>query len=206
MKMKNLTALILTGTVLVACGNKGSHSEHGGHIQSAAGARNYADSVNAGIIPVDTLKRSVLRTAMEFIGDNHVHIAYGSPGVRGRTIWGGLVAYDEVWVAGAHHATSVEFSKHVIVDGMDVPAGKYALFVVPGKTDWIMVINKNWDQHLADEYSASDDVIRVTVTPERLNNITQRLTYTVRNVSDTEGEIVMTWDRIQLRLAFVNKT
>lgn len=206
--MKKFVVALALMYVAVGCGKKEGHDEHmGNHAQSAsASARNYADSVNAGIIPVDTLKQSVMRTAMEFIGDNHVHIAYGSPGVRGRTIWGGLVAYDEVWVAGAHHATSVEFSKDVVVDGKDVPAGKYALFVVPGKTDWIIVINKNWDQHLADEYSASDDVIRVTVTPEKLNNITQRLTYAVRNVSDTEGEIVMAWDRIQLRLPFVNKT
>ncbi len=206
--MKKFVIALALMYVAVACGKKEGHDEHmGHHAQSAAAsARNYADSVNAGIIPVDTLKRSVLRTAMEFIGDNHVHIAYGSPGVRGRTIWGGLVAYDEVWVAGAHHATSVEFSKDVVVDGKNVLAGKYALFVIPGKTDWIIILNKNWDQHLADEYSSQEDVLRVAVKPGIQNEIIQRLTYSVELVSNSEGELVMTWDRIQLRLRFVNKT
>lgn len=205
--MKKFVIALALLYMAVACGKKEGHDEHmGHHAQSAAAsARNYADSVNAGIIPVDTLKQSVMRTAMEFIGDNHVHIAYGSPGVRGRTIWGGLVAYDEVWVAGAHHATSVEFSKDVIVDGKIIPAGKYALFVIPGKTDWIIILNKNWDQHLADEYSSQEDVLRVAVKPGIQNEITQRLTYSVELVSNSEGELVMTWDRIQLRIPFVNK-
>jgi len=32
------------------------------------------------------------------IGDAHIHIEYGSPGVKGRMVWGGLVAFDRVWV------------------------------------------------------------------------------------------------------------
>lgn len=205
MKIKNLTTLIFTGTVLVACGNRGSHSEHGGRIQSAAEARNYADSVNAGIIPIDTLKRSVLRIAMEFIGDNHVHIAYGSPGVRGRTIWGGLVAYDEVWVAGAHHATSVEFGNDVVVDGKNIPAGKYAYFLIPGRDAWTAILNKNWDQHLADEYNPAEDVVRITINPELTETDVQRLTYHVNPTAAGEGEIVFEWERIRIRLPFRNK-
>lgn len=206
--MKKLIVLIVTGTVLVACGSKGSHSEHGGHSnhgQASADARNYADSVNAGIISADTLKRSVPRVSMDFIGDNHVHMVYGSPGVRGRQIWGGLVAYDEVWVAGAHQATSVEFGKDVVVDGKDIPAGKYAFFLIPGKETWIAILNKNWDQHLADEYKETEDVVRVTVSPETTETTTQRLTYIVRPITADEGEIIFEWEKIRVRLPFRNR-
>lgn len=39
--------------------------------------------------------------AMANIGEAHIHIDYSSPSVRSRTIWGGWVAYDQVWVMGA---------------------------------------------------------------------------------------------------------
>ncbi|GAL00527.1 hypothetical protein JCM19314_2135 [Nonlabens ulvanivorans] len=38
---------------------------------------------------------------MAMIGDAHIHIDYSSPGVRDRIIFGGLLAYDQVWQAGA---------------------------------------------------------------------------------------------------------
>ena len=61
--------------------------------------------------------KSPRKTAMALVGKNHVHIDYGSPSVRGRNIWNGLVAYDQVWATGAHKATWVEFSSDVQIAG-----------------------------------------------------------------------------------------
>ncbi|HRW99374.1 MAG TPA: DUF2911 domain-containing protein, partial [Cyclobacteriaceae bacterium] len=57
----------------------------------------------------DTLKGSLKAYTSGKIGDATVTIHYYSPAVRGRMIWGGLVAYNNVWVTGAHRATSIEF-------------------------------------------------------------------------------------------------
>ena len=29
-----------------------------------------------------------------------------------------------------------------------MPAGKYAIFTIPGKEKWNIIVNKNWDQTL----------------------------------------------------------
>lgn len=190
--------------VLISCSQKKEEHNQHQHAAKHEALYNYADSINAGIISKDTLKGSPVRTAMAYVGNNHVHIRYGSPGVRGRIIWGGLVAYDEVWATGAHDATSVEFSKNVVIGGENIPSGKYGFFSIPGKDTWALILNKNWDQHLADEYAPQDDVIRVTTKPETNETVTQRLTYTVRNISDTEGEIVMEWEHMRIVLPFKN--
>lgn len=176
-----------------------NHDEH--HV---AWRLTYADSVNSGIIPHDTLRGSPVRIAMDFIGSNHVHIEYGSPGVRGRVIWGGVVAYDHVWATGAHHATSIEFSKDIIVDDTKLKAGRYAFFTIPGRDTWTLILNSNWDQHLTDEYKVSEDLIRIHVKPQYADTLTQRLTYIIRKVSDTEGTIVMSWERLSITLPFEN--
>ncbi len=60
----------------------------------------------------DTSKRSIKSAAVGKIGAANITINYHSPGVRGRTIWGGLVPYNDVWVTGAHYAT-YKFYKEV---------------------------------------------------------------------------------------------
>ena len=65
------------------------------------------DTINPG--PEKSVKntggvKSLHTAAMANIGDNHVHLDYSSPRVRGRQIFGGLVAYDQVWSTGAHNA------------------------------------------------------------------------------------------------------
>jgi hypothetical protein len=52
--------------------------------------------------PADTIKKSIPKQEHAQLGKTHFTIKYHAPAVRGRTIWGGLVPYDEVWVTGAH--------------------------------------------------------------------------------------------------------
>jgi len=206
-----VTFKVLIATIaaisIVACSQKkqetSSSQEQNNHHPKATSI-NYADSVNAGIIPIDTLKGSPVRIAMDYIGNNHVHIVYGSPGVKGRIIWGGLVAYEQVWVTGAHKATSIDFSKDVIIADQKIPAGKYAFFTIPGKEEWTLILNKNWDQHLADRYAANEDVLRLNVNPVIQGKSTQRLTYSVVKNDEQSGSVVVNWEKIQVALPFKN--
>jgi hypothetical protein len=175
-------------------------SEHATHTMTAS-SNGYCDSVNSGLITEDTLKGSPHRTAMATVNKTHVHIEYGSPGVKGRVIWGGLVAYDKVWVAGAHKATTIQFSKDVEINSKKIPAGKYAFFTITGKDKWTVILNTKYDQHLADDYNEKEDVLRVDLTPET-HNMIQRLTYSVKKIDDQSGEIVMQWERLQIRVGF----
>ena len=148
----------------------------------------------------DTSKRSIKSAAAGKIGEANVTINYHSPGVRGRTIWGGLVPYNDVWVTGAHSATNIEIDKDFIVAGTSIPKGKYALFTIPGKEEWTIIINKNWEQHLTDDYLQKEDVVRIKVKPIQQNKITERLQYFIEDGKNSNGKIVIAWEL--LRIAF----
>jgi Protein of unknown function (DUF2911) len=182
----------------------GDNSGHSNHSATSTGLT-YADSLNSGIIPVDTLKGSPHRVAMGNIGGSHVHIEYGSPGVKGRIIWGGLVPLKQVWVAGAHSATSVEFSKEVTIGDKLIAPGKYAFFTIPDSTEWVLILNKNFKQHLTDDYKMEDDVVRVSVKPQTNDSLVQRLTYTVKELEAGKGEIQLQWEKVKLSLGVVAK-
>jgi len=174
-----------------------THAQHGTH------GSGYVDSVNNGSITADTLKGSPARVSMATIGDNHIHITYHSPGVKGRVIWGGLVPYNQVWVTGAHSATTVSFSHPVTIAGNKVDAGTYAVFTIPGETTWKFLLNKNHRQHLTDEYNAGEDVLNIPVTPETVA-LTPRLTYAVQQDDEQSGSIIITWEKKQLHIPFTN--
>ncbi len=144
-------------------------------------------------------KKSIPSETKKQVGNTDIKINYHSPSVRGRVIWGGLVPYDSVWVTGAHNATTLEIGKDFFVGGKTIPAGKYALFTIPSKDEWTIIINKNWDQHLADEYSVNDDVVRIKVKPETNDTITERLQYEIDQKVDKLADIIIRWEKVSVR-------
>lgn len=140
--------------------------------------------------------------AMAMVGDAHVHIDYSSPGVRGRIIFGGLLAYGEVWQSGAHKATWLEINKDLSINGKTLKAGKYGVFTIPSKGEWTVIFNTNWDQHGKDEYDEKDDVLRFKVTPELSDEITEHLVYKVEKTDDTQGSISLSWEKVTIRFPF----
>lgn len=147
----------------------------------------------------DTSKKSIKSMSVGVIGGDSVKINYHSPGVRGRIIWGGLVPFGEVWVTGAHDATNLIVDKPFIVNGKEIPAGKYAFFTIPGKDAWTVIINKQWKQHLATEYDEKEDLVRVTVKPKK-NSYTERLQYFVEGGKGNEGKIAVAWEKMKIEL------
>ncbi len=127
-------------------------------------------------------------------GGAAVTVNYGSPSVKGRTIWGDLEKYGEVWRAGANEATTFEVSQAVTIEGKALPAGRYSLFVIPNESeDWTIIFNKTADQWGAYEYDASKDALRVNVAPVETSESRETLDYLIDG-----DKVVMRWDKIAL--------
>lgn len=179
--------MLLTAVLFFACTNdQAGVAEHSAH-----------DSVQAVKVK-DTSKKSIPSEVKGFVGGTEIKINYNAPAVRGRVIWGGLVPYDQVWVTGAHKATLLHVGKSFKVGEKIIPQGKYALFTIPGKEEWIVIINKNWNQHLADDYSEAEDVVRLTVKPTTLEQSAERLKYEIRKKTDRLAAIVISWEKLSI--------
>ena len=146
----------------------------------------------------DTVKKSTKAYIQNKIGPARFTIHYHSPAVRDRIIWGGLVPYDRIWVTGAHNATSIECNRDFVIGGKNIPAGKYAFFTIPGKEEWTIILNKNWDQHQADEYKQEQDLLRMQVKPDTLAYKQERLMYDIDQSAQKEGNLLMMWEKLKL--------
>ena len=141
-------------------------------------------------------------STMAMIGDAHIHIDYSSPGVRDRIIFGGLLAYDQVWQAGAHNATWLETNKDLTIEGKELKAGKYGFFVIPNEEEWTIIFNTKWDQHGKDEYDKKDDVLQFKVTPKISEEVQEHLEYKIVRTSDTSGTMSLSWEKVVVEFPF----
>ncbi|MEG1589316.1 DUF2911 domain-containing protein [Chryseobacterium sp.] len=133
-------------------------------------------------------------TATEKIKDATITIEYNSPSVKGRTIWGDLVAYDKVWRAGANDATTFETDKDITVQGKKLPAGKYSFFLIPKKSGtWTAIFNKEPKQWGAYKYEEAKDALRVDVKTKALPATQEALVYKVN-----KNGFTMDWDKISV--------
>lgn len=133
-------------------------------------------------------------TATGKIKDATVTIAYSSPSVKDRKIWGDLVPYDKVWRAGANEATTFETDKNITIQGKSLPAGKYSFFLIPKESGtWTAVFNKEPKQWGAYKYEESKDALRVDVKTKALQAKQETLVYKVNSNGFT-----MDWDKVSV--------
>jgi DUF2911 family protein len=202
--MKSLlyTLLLSIGLIFTGCSGSSTNEE-----SSEATDQEMAEHPTEEA-PASTEKKkpaSPKAQAMAMVGNNHIHIEYSSPSVRGRVIWGGLVPYGKVWSTGAHKATSINFPEAVTINGNELAAGKYGFFTIPGEETWTVILNKVWDMHLADDYQEAEDVLRFEVTPEKLAETQEALKYSVESKGDNTGTISVAWENLKISFEVTNK-
>jgi len=125
-----------------------------------------------------------------------VVVEYGRPSVAGRAIWGALVPYGKIWRTGADEATTISFSKDVLVQGQKLAAGTYALFTIPGEKEWTVVFNKTAEQWGAYDYDEKQDALRVTAQPGRVSTPTESLDFVIQ-----DDDVVMRWENVTVGFA-----
>ena len=133
------------------------------------------------------------------VGVTDIAITYHRPGVKGRQIWGVLVPFDQVWRLGANEATTISFSDPVKVAGKDVPAGTYALFAIPGRERWTIILNTQAQQWGAYFRKPDEDVLHFEVTPEQTVPC-EWMRFTLEPQGNDKAVVAMHWE--ELRVAF----
>lgn len=149
-----------------------------------------------GSLSAQEKRASPLITVDENIDGLEVHIEYGQPSKKGRTVFGedALVPFGKVWRTGANEATVIQFSDDVMIDGNKVKAGKYALFTIPGEKEWTIILNSVWSQWGAYNYDSSKDVLSFKVKAEKEKEVQEKFTITV----SADGEVELSWDQTEV--------
>jgi hypothetical protein len=130
------------------------------------------------------------------IGGASISVDYSAPSKRGRVIMGELVPYGKVWRTGANAATTLRTDAAISIGNLQVPAGTYTLYTIPGKNDWTLIVNKQTGQW-GTEYDASQDLGRVEMTVKPLADAVETFAIGVKPAGAKNGTLTLTWENTE---------
>ena len=138
------------------------------------------------------------QTLIQEFGMGKVSVKYSRPNIKGRSISADLAPYGEVWRTGANDATVITFTDAVTLEGSPVAPGEYALFTIPGKDEWTIILNKESKQWGAYSYKQTEDVLRFKVKTAKLKDKVETFTITFNDVTTSTARLDLIWGKIRV--------
>lgn len=99
------------------------------------------------------------------------------------------------WRAGANENTTIEFSSEVLIEGKALPAGKYGFFIAMGAEKATLVFSKFNTAWGSFYYDPKDDVLRVEVPVQKLNESVERLKYEFGEQTENSAVLSLQWEK-----------
>ena len=128
------------------------------------------------------------------LGGQKISISYGRPSLKGRKAYtGDLAPSGQVWRLGADEATKLVLTAAAVANGtVQMAAGSYSLFAIPGASEWTMIINKTADQWGAFNYSQAQDLGRFTVAVKP-TAVVEEFTIKLTKASANSATVSLAW-------------
>jgi hypothetical protein len=105
-----------------------------------------------------------------------MRVIYSRPQAKGRTIFGELVKYGEMWRIGANEATEIQFMHDVKIGDQPVKAGRYTMYAQVNEKEWTVYFSLDLDGwgHYAfkpSESSVASITVPVATTKETIEHL-----------------------------------
>jgi hypothetical protein len=130
------------------------------------------------------------------VAGKKITINYSAPSMRGRKIMGGLVPLGEVWRTGANAATTMTTEAPLTIGSLNVPAGSYSIFTIPGEKEWTLIINKQTGQWGTD-HDKAQDLGRVPMKVRKLDKPVETFVIAVVPGKGKDAMLTMTWENTE---------
>ena len=122
-----------------------------------------------------------------------VKVIYSRPQLKGRAL-SKLAPNGKVWRTGANEASEIKFYQDTKFGGKSLEAGTYALFTIPGETEWTIILNKDLDTWGAYSYKESNDVIRIKAP------VSSGETVEAFSIAFGNGNMHLAWDTVRVSI------
>ena len=154
-------------------------------------------------LKITTPQPSPLGMVSQRVGLTDVAIEYSRPGVKGRTIFGDLVAFGKTWRTGANSNTKVTFSSDVTIDGQTLKAGSYGLYSVPNKDSWEVMFYTESDKNgVPGDWDDSKVAAKTTVNVQDFPINVETFTISINDVTSTSAVLGILWEKTYVAVTF----
>jgi len=123
--------------------------------------------------------------------------------MRGRKIMGDIIPYGHVWRTGANAPTKIKTGEDLEIGGHRIKAGEYALYTIPNKDKWEIVISSATGNWSAEGFPKEFDVARFKISPLPNSEEVQTFTINVTDITFNTCKIEMLWEHTKIVIPVV---
>lgn len=156
---------------------------------------------------IETPAPSPLQKISQKIGLTDITLEYSRPSMKGREIFGNLVDFGNVWRTGANSSTKLTFSSDFTVDGKKLKKGTYALYTIPSKKTWDIILYTdatNWGKPR--KWDETKVAARVQVAVQNRPSDIETFTITLDNITNNSAVLGIMWEKTYVGLKFETPT
>jgi hypothetical protein len=130
------------------------------------------------------------------VGLTSIDLEYSRPSAKGRVIFGDLVPYDVIWRTGANASSKITFSEPGFINGQPVETGTYALYTIPGKEEWTIIVHTKLTMRslAGDAYQESNDLFRFRVKPKKSTDFVETFTMQFADLTANSMNLRLSWE------------
>jgi len=136
---------------------------------------------------------SVRDTVRAIVGGARITVDYGRPSRRGRTIFGNVVPWNQVWRTGANLATHFSTDRALDFSGSVLPAGTYTLYTIPAPEGWTLLVSGETGQWGSAALDPGRVVARIPMRVGRSEDVVEKFTIALVE-RGSGGALRLAWD------------
>jgi len=129
-------------------------------------------------------------------------LEYYRPVAKGRDLFGGIVPWNVVWTPGANWATTLEVSRDVRLNGVEVPAGKYSVWAIPRPDRFTVTLNPEPEIFHFHKPDSTDAQIHISAVPVQAPH-QELLTWSFPNVRGDAALMQFQWGTTAIPLQVI---
>ena len=130
------------------------------------------------------------------VGLTDVTIEYSRPGKKGRELFVDVEKWGKKWRTGANASTKITFSEDVKIEGNDVPKGTYAIYSIPDKENWTVMLYKDLTMGgNFSKYDENQELLRFQVKTVIMDTEMENFSFLIDNIRDDHATIAFMWGK-----------
>lgn len=152
------------------------------------------------VAQVQAPQPSPAATINQVVGLTDFTLKYSRPAARDRKVFGNLVPFDKKWRTGANANTKISFNDNIVIGGVAVQAGEYAIFSTPSASEWTLYLysdTSNWG--LPQEWDDAKVVANFKVSTQP-NEYEENFNIYFSHLTNIEAHLEIAWENTKVAI------
>jgi hypothetical protein len=162
-------------------------------------------TMQLGFAQIKVPAASPTETITQDFGMGKLDLTYSRHNLRERSVFkdnSELAPLGKVWRTGANASTKLKVRDQIDVAGNRLDSGTYAIFPIPGKKEWTIIINKH-SKNWGTDYSVNDDLFRFNVPAETTKESMETFTMQFTNIQPESCELHLMWGNVDVKVPII---